>query len=520
MDKKKKVTVQYVLLIILSALSVLFSGLLLISALLKTAVANDMSEQKMIIEGEKIIPLIISLVVFFALGYFLLQAVSRWRIETFFLLVLIVHALMGTALVFFGRSAPGGDSASVYNMAIQLSEKDLSFIGDPNSYLSFYPQQIGLTVFLAGILKVIKLIPFEFSPHHLIKLFYVALNCVTITFGYLSVKEIWRSKRVSAAFLYLSIFNLPFIMYSSFIYGEIPSLTAMSVAVYFLCLLERKKGVPVLNIILSVVFTAVSVFVRKNSLIFMIAAVIVLVLLFMGKRKKEYVITAVAAFLASIVILPVTLNYYELEVKEDVDSGVTMYSYLAMGMQDTSSRGPGWYNGFNFDTYKNTGMDKKEANKISSEVIKERMDYFKENPKECFAFYRDKFLTQWTDPTLASCQATYTDFGGRAKFIQKIYDGDYNKFYVFVCNVFQNVIYIGVFIWSLNNFRKMVSKGKKENFVLTYVGIITVIGGFFFHMMWEANSRYIFPYAMMLIPYAAFGYGNLMEHNILNDYDD
>ena len=101
----------------------------------------------------------------------------------------------------------------------------------------------------------------------------------------------------------------------------------------------------------------------------MIAAVIVLVLLFMGKRKKEYVITAVAAFLASIVILPMTLNYYELEVKEDVDSGVTMYSYLAMGMQDTSSRGPGWYNGFNFDTYKNTGMDKKEAMK---KVAKDR----------------------------------------------------------------------------------------------------------------------------------------------------
>ena len=366
MDKKKKVTTQYVLLVILSALSVLFSGLLVVCALLKTTVANNMSEQKMIIEGEKIIISVISLLVFYALGYFLLQAVSRWRIESLFALVLIIHALAGAALVFFGRSAPTSDSASVYFMALQLSEKDLSFIGDPNSYLSFYPQQIGLTVFLAGILKVIKLIPFEFSPHHLIKLFYVALNCVTITFGYLSVKEIWRSKRVSAAFLYLSIFNLPFIMYSSFIYGEIPSLTAMSVAVYFLCLLERKKGVPVLNIILSVVFTAVSVFVRKNSLIFMIAAVIVLILLFMGKRKKEYVITAVAAFLASIVILPLTLNYYELEVKEDVDSGVTMYSYLAMGMQDTSSRGPGWYNGFNFDTYKNTGMDKKETNRIET----------------------------------------------------------------------------------------------------------------------------------------------------------
>ena len=137
MDKKKKVTIQYALLIILSALSVLISGLLLISALLKTAVANNMSEQKMIIEKEKIIPAIIGLVVFLVLGYFLLQAVSKWRIESFFVLVIILHALLGTALVFFGRSAPGGDSASVYNMAMQLASNDKSFIGDPNSYLSY-----------------------------------------------------------------------------------------------------------------------------------------------------------------------------------------------------------------------------------------------------------------------------------------------------------------------------------------------------------------------------------------------
>ena len=519
MDKKKKVTIQYVLLIILSALSVIFSGLLMISALIKTASANNMSEQKMIIEGEKILLVVISLLVFYALGYFLLQTMSRWRIESFFAFVLIFHALLGTLLVLFGRSGPAADSASVYEMALKLSEKDLSFIGNPDSYLSFYPQQIGLTVFLAAIIKVLKLIPFENSLHHLLKLVYVALNCVTITFGYLSVKEIWRSKKVSSAFLYLSLFNLPFIMYSSFIYGEIPSLAAMSVAVFFLCRFEKKHGAPALNISFMVVFMVLSVFVRKNSLIFIIAALIVLVLIFMKNHKKEYLITAIASFIACLVILPLTLENYELEAKEDVSKGVTMYSYIAMGMQD-SSRGPGWYNGFNFDTYKNTGMDSKETNKISSKAIEDRVRYFKENPKECYTFYRDKFLTQWADPTLASCQATYVDYGGRAKIIQKIYDGDFNKFYVFFCNVFQNVIYIGVFIWSLNNFRKVVTTDRKECMVSAYIGIITVIGGFLFHMMWEANSRYIFPYAMMLIPYAAFGYGNLLEHNILNDYDD
>ena len=86
--------------------------------------------------------------------------------------------------------------------------------------------------------------------------------------------------------------------------------------------------------------------------------------------------------------------------------------------------------------------------------------------------------------------------------------------------MFQNVIYVGVFIWSLTNFRKMVLFGRKGWYISVYLGFITILGGFLFHMMWEANSRYIFPYAMFLIPYAAFGYGNLIEHNIINDYDD
>lgn len=38
-----------------------------------------------------------------------------------------------------------------------------------------------------------------------------------------------------------------------------------------------------------------------------------------------------------------------------------------------------------------------------------------------------------------------------------------------------------------------------------YMGMIAVLGGFLFHMVWEANSRYIFPYFLLLLPYAALG---------------
>ena len=246
--RETHVTIQYVLLIILSVLGILFSALLMISSLTKTAIANNMVEQKMMIEWESPLLEVLMFLGFIAIGVVLLRSAFNTNILSLFVLTIVFHAAAGFAFIYFARSAPGGDAASVFNMAVQLSEGDLSFVGSPDSYLSFYPQQIGLTVFLSIILKILKILPYKFAPHHAIKVLYVILNCVTVTFGYLSVKEIWRSKKISTVFLYLSVFNLPFIMYSSFIYGEIPSLCAMSVAIYFLCRMEKSRGVQALNI--------------------------------------------------------------------------------------------------------------------------------------------------------------------------------------------------------------------------------------------------------------------------------
>ena len=187
-----------------------------------------------------------------------------------------------------------------------------------------------------------------------------------------------------------------------------------------------------------------------------------------------------------------------------------MYSYLAMGMQE-GNRGPGWYNGFNFDTYRNTGMNTDLTNEIAYEAIEERKEYFKNDPKAFIEFYRDKFLTQWSDPTLASCQATYADFGGRSEFMNELYDGKYYPIYAAVCNLLQNAVYIGAFIWTILNMISVLKDKKFRDNAFIYLGIITVIGGFIFHMFWEANSRYVFPYFCMLLPYAAMGYGSLFK---------
>lgn len=50
-------------------------------------------------------------------------------------------------------------------------------------------------------------------------------------------------------------------------------------------------------------------------------------------------------------------------------------------------------------------------------------------------------------------------------------------------------------------------EGRRTSSLLPYVGLVAVLGGFLFHMVWEANSRYIFPYFLLLLPYAARGLG-------------
>ena len=65
-------------------------------------------------------------------------------------------------------------------------------------------------------------------------------------------------------------------------------------------------------------------------------------------------------------------------------------------------------------------------------------------------------------------------------------------------NQYQSLIFIGVFLWLIFSFWR--EKGLEDHTLL-----ITIIGGFLFHMLWEAKGRYILPYFVMMLPMAAVG---------------
>ncbi len=481
--------------------------ILALAAFMSTATVKSMDEQVMLYSFDN--PLLhvpAFLAALFAI-LFLSKRIARndKSVSKLFAFSLIWNMLVGTALIFYGKSMPGGDPYVVYAMGESAASGDLSFFCANGSYMSYYPQQIGLTTFFALLFKILKYNPISADKIHFVKVLYCLLNCASLTFQYKLVKNLFKNNRVSAVFLLLSLFNMPFMMYSSFVYGEIPSFAAMMGGIWYFYKMTEKKENKILNMCLSAILLALSVFLRKNSLIMIIAVLIVTLIKFLYTKKEILLLYLVLVAVLSFSILPMTIKVYEKITGNTILSGVTAKSYVAMGMQEGTG-GPGWYNGFNFNTYEAAGMNAEIANRISEEAIKERAEVFKNNPSYAAQFYKKKFLSQWTDPTFASCQATWADCGNRAAFVYEIYNGKYNKYYVLFCNVFQNLIYVGAALYGIRRILCLKKIGKSKDFSLEYLFPIAIFGGFLFHMIWEANSRYIFLYGMMLVPYAAVGF--------------
>jgi len=500
-------------------LSVVFSGMLFVSAFFSTCYAVDMTSQKVLTRWDNpvisIIGLAISGAVLFALIYFCSNSSKnpKKRIKILLVLTMVWCLVIGAILIFFSKTVPAADAMSVYSIAECLARNDTSVIHPSESYLSYYPQQVGLVAFFEILIRLWNLLPTGLPAYHMIKCLYVVLACVCVVFGYMIVHLLWNDAKKDACYIVLMAFNFPFVMYTSFVYGEIPSYTAMLIGIYFLLRLLRTSGrhsMP--NALLGLLFFTLSVFLRKNSLIVIIAVVITALLQAFRNKRVILAIFACLCAVLSVTVLPLTQKYYELRSGNTISSGVTAMSYFAMGMQE-SSRGNGWYNGFNFDTYQISGMNSGRADEISREAIAGRVKYFKENPGYALDFYLHKYLSQWTDGTYASRQATLATFGGRRAFWDSVYTGRYSTAYIEYCNIYQNILYLGVLIFCVTEFRRnRTIKRQAYPAIITplselpmYIGMIAVFGGFLFHTIWEANSRYIFLYGMLLIPYAASG---------------
>ena len=136
------------------------------------------------------------------------------------------------------------------------------------------------------------------------------------------------------------------------------------------------------------------------------------------------------------------------------------------------------------------------------------MQEFKADPAYAKQFYKMKVLSQWNQP-LYQClyfSKNFTEESGpaRGSFLDRVYHTEKGLADVlFWADRWHFLIFLGLFLYFVFGVRR--SKDPME-----YLFAVTILGGFFFTILWEAKARYVLPYYLMAFPLAVLGYARCL----------
>lgn len=425
--------------------------------------------------------------------------------KTKIILFIMFIVIYGVAQIFWiniRNATPAWDQDSVYSTAVKMYEDKFDELKG-SQYLELCPQQITTALSFSIIFKL-----FSTTNVKLLQYINVVANILTVIAIILICKLLenkYKMNKVKTLILLGTFFTLPLL--STFIYGDLMSLSMCLFSVYFIMKYgtSNKKRFA----IISTIFMSIGYMLRMNNLIFILALMIYLILLVINdceerKNFKEIckkIILIILFIIISIVPTTITRNMIQSRLELDKDKKIPTVAYLCMGMQE-GYRGNGWYNDYIMWAWE----DVETCKPLYENAIVERIKTFIKDPTYCVKFYVKKVASMWTENTYSSLWYNQT-------FNFKQVDGDnslesqkqmdellqektkklltYQKALI--------IIVFGTVILFLVKYRKNIS-----NEIILLITIF--IGGFLFHILWEAKSRYIIPYILILIPIASISF--------------
>lgn len=300
-------------------------------------------------------------------------------------------------------------------------------------------------------------------------------------------------------FLVLAVTCFPLYGYVPFIYGDLGSTVFMTLAAWaFLSCLEKFS----LGKLFALALTAgIAVQLRMNSLIILIAFGIVVIVKLIGKWDWKKIAMGGSVVCGIFLSFAILRGIYYNEWDENARS-IPPILYVAMGLHETNGH-PGWYDGYNYIVFAESGDDVKASAKIAWDDIRERLQNFKENPDYMLYFYKTKINEQWQAPMYQCLVMNSNIEGKQSRAVQMIYREELlGKLVKNYMKAFQVFLYGCIFLWLLLRWNKPLPIEK-------YLLLIAVFGGFLFSILWEAKTRYIFPYLLIMLPYFAMGMNDL-----------
>jgi hypothetical protein len=490
-------------------LTALFMLYLFLSSMMSTAdmsTANEMKEMITFEDDSLLLNIVMLLLFLFVGGNFTISVrrlgwLDKLSPKGLAFAVWLWVVLAGSAWVLMSMSSPTHDSLIVTRAGIAAALDDMKYLGE--DYFKRFPFQSGYVLWTELWARL-------FDLDHKNYIILEIINILCLAFGewalVLTADRLFRRREVTmVTSIMLGLFIQPMI-FSTFLYGNIPGFCFACLAIYFFTeyLRQDKWG----WLAASGLCLALSIVLKLNNMILLVAmSIILLAHLLRGKPLRR----ALALILLCAAVIPLSNApqwHYEKRLDAELGEGIPMTSWLAMGLNE-SMIAPGWYNGkYTVSNFHAVGMDPDAASERSMEVIKSRLEHFKEDPEDARRFFEEKILSQWNETTFQSLwtnqvRGQFMPRVGFAKYACEEGEGKVKA----VMDLGVQFIYFGMLIAAIYLLFEQINKKETRRTVEPALYLIPLIflGGFLYHALFEAKSQYVITYVTLMIPYAAWG---------------
>ena len=437
-----------------------------------------------------------------------LQKIPARVLHLLAILAAVAAAVFGIRLAEAAGAISIADQYYVQRAAMALADGNPEWVL-AQDYYGIYPFQLGQAEFFSFFFRIA-------GSTELIVIQQVQAVCggITLYVGFRIVRELSGSRAAELLYLVAELLFLPVYCYALFIYGESIGTCSVLCAVWCYLMANRSGGKIWQKVLLwaAVALSMGLAYVARNVLLVVwIAMIIMQILVLLRTKKWQGILALCGVLLVMLLGKNVLCRMAEGQFGQEYGSGAPYVLWIAMGMQDNpdAQKGPGTYNDYNRDTYVQAGYDSREAAEVARADIRQRFAQWREDPVAAVTFLKEKLLIQWIEPTYCSFNQTRYQHKPQA-WVEEFYSGQTNEFIGNFLNRYQSVVYLAVFGYYLR-----ILLGKLKG-IQILPGII-FLGGFFITILWEAKSRYVYPYIVMILPCAVCSmeyYGSLLAGGI------
>ncbi|MBM7635687.1 hypothetical protein [Streptococcus saliviloxodontae] len=474
--------------------ALLLMAVLLLSTLtVQTIVYIDQNEWAEILPIK--IWVFVTLIALAGLFYLCRPFLNRLSPKQVFCVMTLAYIIVGLALIMMTTDRTRDDAATVFRSAVEINSGNLKSLS-PGAYLYRYPHQLGLVSFERLVMMVIPI------PSMVV---FFCLNLISIIgINFLTWRvtdQLFKKESTTRYTILVSFAFLPQFFNILFVYGLIYGLFFGLLGVYCLCRYRQKPSL--LLAIASVISLGIAYWIRNNYILLILSLVLILLLDSLKQKKLRPLALGLVIIGFGWGMNKATLGYYEHLSQQEL-VGTPKVTWLAMGLQDDGNarRQPGWYNHYVRNIYFEKHGNYKAIEEDAKDSLSESLSYFVKNPDYTWRFFKDKFLSTWTEATFESIWSGPSRFWKQPlgnHFAASLYHGRwlYRLLYQ-LTHAILLIIYAGAFFFMIG-----YKKGKDTAFYL--YPFIYLAAGVVFHLLWETKSQYTSPYVYLLIPFSVAG---------------